>query len=106
MHYGDKEQLESNRLVVGIYIHEVIGTPGQTELSLSSVQHCRHVSTHLLKKFLTIPEHYLNAGHLGSEFDDIQVEKFYILELRENEHDGFQLMSYREVGDNKFENLH
>jgi len=81
MHYGDKPQAENNVLKVGIYVH---GTSIKNvyDLELASVQECKYIYPGTLRKFLTVPEHYIDHIELLNS-GKIEPEKWYILALRE-----------------------
>ena len=104
MHYGDKESLKENELVLVVYKHEVLGEENKFDYELSSIQSCKYFPPRLLMKIIVSPDKYL-----AEFFADKKIEEWYLITLKSTDgYDDFELTSIENVSntDNDFHRLH
>jgi hypothetical protein len=74
MHFGDEFHKQHNQLILGIYIHEVLGTD-DTELTVTSMLYGVMIDPHLLNRTLSNPEKLRELPEVAA----LKTETFYIV---------------------------
>ena len=103
MHYGDKEQIENNVLVLVVYKHST-SRKNSFEYELSAIHDCKMFPVRLLNKILSEPKKCL-----GKYFKDKEAECWYKATIKST--DGFfefEVPSIEDVSESnsEFDRLH
>lgn len=76
MHYGDKEQIDKNKLVIVVYKHSIIGEDIKCDYIITSIQKCEYFHPMLLYRFFKKPNKYLDF--LKNE----KAEEWYLIKMK------------------------
>ncbi len=103
MHYGDKEQLDENKLVVIVYKHGT-NKKDKFDYELSSIQKCQYFPKALLKKILN-----KSNKTFKKVLKEEKEEEWYEIEIKSTDgYKKFDIISIQNVSDsnNTFHTLH
>jgi hypothetical protein len=94
MHYGDKEQLEKQKLIIIVYKHETNElNKEKVDCHVTSVQDMKYFPINLFKKIITEPNKYLKKYLINQK-----EEGFYKLNISSTDgYDQFQINSIKNV---------
>lgn len=110
MHYGDKEQVEENIIVIGVYLHEKYKKDSKGSyqptgkldiIEVKSIQECRYVSPWSVSKLIKKPGKFI-------KITDQKLESWYLVTLSETDWGELEVLSIGNVSksENEFHRLH
>lgn len=84
MHYGDKEQIENNLLVVVVYkhSHSIENMKNEFIYDLKSIQQCQYFTPSILKKILYMDKEWSHT-YFNKILDSYPVEHYYKITIKE-----------------------
>jgi len=102
MHYEDEDWIRKNNLSVVIYKRKDL-RDDKFYYDLCSIYESKHIHPFSLVKFI-----YSFEFMFSSELELLEEERFYFLDLKQNDFDNFILKSIKDVTNspNKFMQLH
>lgn len=110
MHYGNKEQLESNYLDIVLYKHGVICSEEERPfvVGLTSIQDCKYVNPWTLKRFLKNNVDWDNKKFTLNDIlsdDKYSKENYYLVRLRfTGKKSDYEIVDIKKLDWQKFEN--